>query len=342
MELLVDDDGDRPMTDPETLTRFIKYCSENYPANRQDLIFWDHGGGSITGYGYDEKHKNEGSMDLSEINQALKASGQKFDFIGFDACLMATLETAQYVSNYADYLIASEETEPGVGWYYTKWLNALAEDTSMSTLEIGKDIVDGFVDECNRVCSGQKTTLSVIDLAEFSQTVPSKLKAFSTSTTNLIKSDNYKTVSDARASTREFATSSKIDQIDLVNFANSIGTDEAKALCDAVLSAVKYNRTSRSMTNAYGVSIYFPYKKASKVGTVASINNDIGVDSDYNKCIKAFAGLETTGQVSAGGTGSAFGSLLGSGWYRNSSVQHQVVMLWCFFNGFLPRWRKKY
>ena len=311
MELLEADMGDKAMTDPNTLVEFIDYCADNYPANRQALIFWDHGGGSITGYGYDEKHKNAGSMDLSEINQALKSSGQKFDWIGFDACLMATYETAQMCSNYADYLIASEETEPGIGWYHTKWVNAIGENTSIPTLELGQAIVDGFVDECNRKCGGQKTTLSVIDLSEFSETVPSKLKAFSTSTTNLIKSDSFKTVSDARAGTREFATSSKIDQIDLVNFANSIGTDESKALSDAILSAVKYNRTSNTMTNAYGVSMYFPYKKASKVNTVSAINNDIGVDNEYNKCMQAFAGLETTGQVAAGGEGSALGSILG-------------------------------
>ncbi|HBZ03677.1 MAG TPA: peptidase C11 [Lachnospiraceae bacterium] len=313
MQQLVADDGDKPMTDPDTLVHFLDYCESNYSANRKCLIFWDHGGGSITGYGYDEKHKNEGSMDLSEINQALKKSGQTFDWIGFDACLMATLETAQMCSNYADYLIASEETEPGIGWYHTKWVNAVGENTSIPTIELGQIIVDSFVEECNRVCGGQKTTLSVIDLAEFSATVPSKLNAFSTATTSLIKGSDYKTVSDARAGSREFATSSKIDQIDLVNFANSIGTEEAKALSEAVLGAVKYNKTSRSMTNAYGVSMYFPYKKASKVGTVTAINKEIGVDNELNKCMQAFAGLETTGQVSAGGQGSAYSSLLGMG-----------------------------
>ncbi len=319
MELLVDDDGDKAMTDPDTLVHFIDYCSSNYSANRQALIFWDHGGGSITGYGYDEKHKSTGSMDLSEINNALKSAGQKFDWIGFDACLMATLETAQMCSNYADYLIASEETEPGVGWYHTKWVNAVGQNTSIETLELGKIIVDSFVEECNRVCGGQKTTLSVIDLAEFSQTVPAKLNAFSTTTTKLIKSSEYKTVSDARAGSREFATSSKIDQIDLVNFANSIGTDEAKALSETVMDAVKYNRTSNSITNAYGVSMYFPLRKASQVGTVSAINNQIGVDSEYTKCMQAFAGLETTGQAAAGGQGSAFGSLLGMGGTGSSS-----------------------
>ena len=310
LEQLVADDGNKAMTDPATLTSFIQYCNQNFPANRNELILWDHGGGSLTGYGYDEKNAGSGSMDLSELNKALKNAGVQFDFIGFDACLMATYETAIMCSNYADYLIASEETEPGIGWYYTPWLNELSKNTSMPTLEIGKNIVDGFVDECARKCGGQKTTLSVIDLSELSQTVPPKMTEFSSDTVELIKKD-YKVVSEARVGTREFATSSKIDQIDLVNLTQRIGSEDAKALQDALLSAVKYNRTSSSMSNAYGLSIYFPYRKAKNVGTAVSNYDDIGMDSEYAECIKAFAGLEATGQVAAGGSANPLSLLMG-------------------------------
>lgn len=320
LERIVADDGAKVMTDPATLTAFIKWCNENYPANRNDLIFWDHGGGSISGYGYDEKFANKGSMNLSGINKALKDSGMTFDFIGFDACLMATLETALVTANYGDYLIASEETEPGIGWYYTDWLNELSRDTSMSTLDIGKNIVDGFVDKCAEKCPGQKTTLSVIDLAEISVTSPDKLSAFSNSTANLIKSNDYKKVSDARVSTREFATSSKIDQIDLVNFANHIGTTEAKELAKVLLSSVKYNRTSANMTNAYGVSIYFPYRRASKVDSQVNLYNELGMGDAYSKCIKSFAGMETSGQISTGGASSPLGSLLSQGGGSGTTV----------------------
>ena len=65
------------------------------------------------------------------------------------------------------------------------------------------------------------------------------------------------------------------------------------------------------MTNAYGLSIYFPYRKASKVGTVVSAYSDIGMDDEYAKCIKAFAGLETSGQIAAGGSSNPFGMLMG-------------------------------
>ncbi len=308
--LLEDDMGSGPMTDPANLTAFIKYCNKNYPANRNELIFWDHGGGSLSGYGYDEKNSSYGSMKLGSIDTALKDAGVTFDFIGFDACLMATTENALMLTKYGDYLIASEETEPGVGWYYTDWLNALSKDTSMATVDIGKNIIDSFVETCDKKCKGQKTTLSIIDLAELEATVPADLTAFAKSTNNLIQNKDYKTVADARYYTREFAISSKIDQVDLVNLANNIGTKEAKDLAQSVQGAIKYNRTSSNMTNAYGISIYFPYKSTSKVNSAVSTYNKIGMDSEYSKCIQEFAGLEASGQIATGGmdTGAAGGS----------------------------------
>ncbi|MBR6315638.1 MAG: peptidase C11, partial [Lachnospiraceae bacterium] len=61
LERLVDDDGAKRMTDPNTLSSFIQFCNKNFPADRMDLIFWDHGGGSLSGYGYDEKYASRGS-----------------------------------------------------------------------------------------------------------------------------------------------------------------------------------------------------------------------------------------------------------------------------------------
>ena len=104
--------GNASMISPKTLTSFIRYGAEHFPANRMCLILWDHGGGSVSGYGYDEKYPSSGAMSLAGINTALKDAGQKFDFIGFDACLMATVENGLMLSQYADYMIASEETEP--------------------------------------------------------------------------------------------------------------------------------------------------------------------------------------------------------------------------------------
>ena len=306
---LNDSVGSKSMTDPDTLSAFIRYCAKNYPANRMALIFWDHGGGSVSGYGYDEKFSSSGSMDLAEIDQALTDGGVKFDFVGFDACLMATTETALMLADHADYLIASEETEPGIGWYYTGWLTQLSKNTSMATVEIGKNIIDDFVDTCARQTPGQSTTLSIVDLAEAELTIPDALSDFSADTIQLIRDEQYAQVSNARSGSREFGASSRIDQVDLVHLAKNMGTAEGEALAEALLGAVKYNRTSSNMTNAYGLSIYFPFRKASMVDTAVNTYEQIGMDEDYLRCIQAFASMEVSGQAASGGTASPLASL---------------------------------
>ena len=304
--------GDVSMTSPETLTSFIRWCQERYPANRRELIFWDHGGGSVSGYGYDQKYPKSGSMSLAGINQALKDGGTTFDFIGFDACLMATMENALMLGQYADYMIASEETEPGYGWYYTDWLTKLSENPSMSTLDIGKQIADDFIRVCAQKGQGSSTTLSLVDLAELETTAPQPLAAFSQSASRLIQEKEYQTVSDARSKTKEFARSSGIDQVDLVHLAENMGTDEGARLAEVLKSAVKYNRTSPSIANAHGISIYFPYKKVSSVDRMVQTYEQIGMDEAYSRCIQEFASLEVAGQAASGGTPSPLPVLLGS------------------------------
>ncbi len=322
MNLIKDNLGDLPMTDPDTLSSFIKFCGQNYEADRYDLIFWDHGGGSVTGYGYDEKHRDSGSMDLAEINKALTDGGLKYDFIGFDACLMATAENGLMLNTHGDYMIASEETEPGIGWYYTDWLTKLNANTSMPTIEIGKNIVDDFVSQCDMNCRGQKTTLSVVDLAELSATVPEDLKSFADVTANQIDKKEYKVVSNARAATREFATSSKIDQIDLIDFAIKMENESGKELSNSLKGAVKYNKTSSNMTNAYGLSIYFPYRQTSKVDNMVDTYDEIGMDESYSTCIQKFASMAYYGQAAGSSTSNASPAsiLLGTGGSGGSSA----------------------
>lgn len=307
--------GSGAMTTPSTLTGFISYGAEHFPANRMALILWDHGGGSVSGYGYDEKN-GRSSMTLSGINSALKSAGIKFDFIGFDACLMATVENGLMLGQYADYMIASEETEPGVGWYYTGWLNELGKNPGMPTVQIGKKIADDFVSVCSRQCRGQATTLSVVDLAELQATMPNTLKAFSEDANEKIQEKEYRTVANARAGAREFAQSTKIDQIDLKHFALNMNSAEGRALAEAVDGAVKYNRTGGGMTNAWGLSIYFPYKRAGKVSQMVNTYAEIGMEEEYTRCIQAFASMEVSGQVAAGTPVSSYGSA-GSGYASN-------------------------
>ncbi len=309
MKRLVEDDGSKAMTDPATLSGFIKYCSKNFPADRNELILWDHGGGSVSGYGYDEKESYAGSMDLSLIDKALTDGGVKFDFIGYDACLMATAENAIMLDKHADYMIASEEIEPGIGWFYTNWLTQLSANTSMPTLDIGKKIIDDYMGACAAQDCGQKITLSIVDLAEFNYLVPDKLGSFGQSVSDMIKNEGYKTVSDARYSAREFGQSTDIDQVDLIDLAQNINNSEGRALTDAVKSSVKYSRNSSSMNFAHGVAIFFPQNQKSLIKRANNSFDQIGVDTRYLQCITDTGAFATQASQSSGGGLSLLGCL---------------------------------
>ena len=65
------------------------------------------------------------------------------------------------------------------------------------------------------------------------------------------------------------------------------------------------------MNNAYGLSIYFPYRRLSNVDKAVQTYSDIGLDDSYSQCIREFASLETSGQASTGGYTNPYASLFG-------------------------------
>ncbi|NLD30285.1 MAG: peptidase C11 [Clostridiales bacterium] len=313
------------MTKPEVLSSFIQYAAKAAPADRYMLILWDHGGGSVTGYGRDELYPN-GTMDTAEVAKALKAGGVKFDFVGFDACLMATLENAMALEPYADYLIASEESEPGTGWYYTNWLSDLSANTSTSTLQLGKRLLDDFTSKSASAMSGYygigsygaQTTLSLIDLAELHGTLPEALTNFGNDLQATLTSDHFQDVATARSSSKEFAASSRLDQVDVVDFCKKLGSDKATALANVVQNAVKYNRAN-GISDSYGLSMYFPNSNLRYMNAMTSIYDEIGMDEAFTGSVKQYATLESSGQIASNSSGSSLFDLLTGGQYYNYS-----------------------
>ena len=93
---LKDEADQASMGDPATLKDFLKYGEENYQADHKMLLFWNHGGGSVSGVSFDENYDAD-SLTLDELSQAMKeVYGDKkaLEVVGFDTCLMATLDTA--------------------------------------------------------------------------------------------------------------------------------------------------------------------------------------------------------------------------------------------------------
>lgn len=174
------------MNEPEVLKAFIDYGAENFPADKYDLILWDHGAGPDGGF-CSNLHETSHGMDTMELQEILDAlshnkvvdsngDGKKdgtFDLINFDACLMNSVEIDLLLSDLTDYYIASPEVEPGYGQEYKGWLDKVGENPEMDTYELGRKIVDDFVAFYNKESgdgSSQEGTLAVIDMKKLMTT----------------------------------------------------------------------------------------------------------------------------------------------------------------------------
>ena len=159
------------MADPVTLQGFVDYAAETYPAEKYDLILWDHGGGPHGGFALDDLHYDDKAMSLAEMVSALQNSSvEHFDMIDFDACLMGSVEVVAAFGDMADSLVLSSETEPGYGQNYIAMLSALTEDSNMDSYEFSKKIVDGylaFYEDEKSPGFEQTATLTAIDSRNF-------------------------------------------------------------------------------------------------------------------------------------------------------------------------------
>ncbi len=289
---LMEDMGNTSMVEPDTLADFVKWSAKCYPADRYMLIFWNHGGGSALGFGVDEYHDDE-MLELSEISKALNESNVKFDIVGFDACLMGTLETAYMLEPYADYLIASEEVEPGTGWYYTNWVNKLSSDTVIDSVELGKVIIDDYISGPDS-SFWDSNTLSVIDLAE----IPYTYKALSDYLNNSAQNINelYSSISNARSNAKDFGDGG-FEQIDILSYVTRLdGIDGKQDVIDAVSSAVKYSNSSTYGAN--GLAMYYPYDVPEYYETATEDMESYGFN-DYEPFFDSFLTIMTGGQVAA-------------------------------------------
>jgi len=120
--------GNVDMGSPAALTNFIKWAAASYPAKHYALVIWDHGAGwkkSALFKGAVQDETSDSFMSLPMLAGAVRSAGVPLDVINFDACLMAMYEVAFEFSGLTDYMVFSEEVEPGEGDPYDTILSAL-------------------------------------------------------------------------------------------------------------------------------------------------------------------------------------------------------------------------
>lgn len=269
---LVDRQPQSNMGDPETLEDFLIFCRDNYPADHTMVLFWNHGGGSVTGVAFDENYGFD-SLTLSEMYNAfnsvyeLSVDAPPFDVIGFDACLMATVDTAYTFCDVAQYLVASEELEPGTGWYYRGWLQALAENTDMSGEELGQIICDTYMEGCEMAGTSDEITLSVTDLSAIEPLLTAYESMGNEGLMSAVNDPTFFSVLGRAAAssesyggnTPEQGYTNMVDLGHLVRNSADLFPENAQAVLDALEECVVYQVSGPYREEATGLSCYYSY-----------------------------------------------------------------------------------
>ncbi|MGC9070978.1 MAG: clostripain-related cysteine peptidase [Elusimicrobiales bacterium] len=270
---LIEDMGEVDMGSYKTLIDFGKWVKKNYPAAKYFLIIWNHGSGWKKGFNqqltrgisYDEVSKNH--INTPQLGRALNEIG-RVDIVGFDACLMSMAEVIYEIKDYASYIIASEETEPGDGYTYDEFLSKLEQEPTMRPLDLAKAVVDAYITHYQ--ATGDGSTQAIIrtsQINDFLQIVNEFAYALSKlGDKNLIRS--------AVSKTQTYAMS---DSKDLAHFASLIYSstsdttvkEKAKTLYKFIKNKlVAYNKYTNGgysywgggsdYSNSNGVAIYIP------------------------------------------------------------------------------------
>ncbi|HUE99930.1 MAG TPA: clostripain-related cysteine peptidase [Anaerolineales bacterium] len=277
---VVESVGEVDMGDPQTLINFVTWAIQNYPAKKYALVMSDHGGGWTGGFS-DMSSASYSDLSIPEIassiEQILQNTGvDRFELIGFDACLMAQIEVFGSLYPYSNYMVASEEVEPGYGWSYAAWLGQLAQNPAVDGSGLSQSIISTYVINDILLTGGRAsseeiaqeestTTLSAIESAR----VPDVIGAMNQFVSAITLLDQS-LVAEARTYSRSyyslFGEEVSPSFIDLGNFSQVLTTltddpeiqQAAIQLQTAIASAVVAEKHGTNMSGSSGIAFHFP------------------------------------------------------------------------------------
>ena len=232
---------------------------------------------------------------MKKMGQALSNSRltkqNKFELIGFDACLMGSIEVANVLRPFADYMVASEETEPGYGWDY-KFLAKTNRGTD--TESMGRSIVDSFM-EHYKDSSEYDLSLALIKLGPLDDVMSATGELFG-KLNEEVTAQTFSSFSVALTRKKVYGYSgrdnSSMDLVDLKDLSESVTNiypNEVKAVGDALAKVVLYSRNNIEYTN--GLSVYFPTNNRENVAQLLAKYSDVSFSDKYYNFLKRYGGF---------------------------------------------------
>ena len=306
LKLIRDDLGQLDCTTKDTLSDFIGFCKDNYPADRYMLLFWDHGGGPVYGFGYDEwQDEEDASLTLAEMAGAFSEHDDvHFDLIGMDCCIMASMETLYAFAPYCKYALLSEDFESGLGWSYEGWMKQLEENPGISTPLLGKYIVDDIIKNNEEEFGGDSACLGLFNVST-AKSLYNAWKTYAYKNENALLNKNYSRSHKSKG--RGFWDMWGFDDSDVTladyyitdilalveNIDND--SDEAKNLMSALKAAVAYYGHTSDKNELTGLAVSLPYGDSYFYSKLKSVYTDIGLDKDYIEWLGEFVSSDGYG-----------------------------------------------
>ena len=307
LELVKDNLGQLDCTKSETLAKFIDFGKKNYPADRYILIFWDHGGGPVYGFGLDEWQSDKESLTLDEIQEALhRNSDIRFDIIGMDCCIMANLETCYVLAPFCKYAVLSEDFESGLGWSYAEWMKIFEDYPGISTPLLGKKIIDGMIDANeNDYEAGASSTMILVN----ERAVPDLVKKwtdYAYKNSDSLLGLNYSKLHMARGrgfmdiffdsweDDESYVTMDEYYVSDVLSIVESIGKDDEYTtnLRSSLKACVAYFGHTSDKNELTGLAVSLPYGNQSFYDQLVNVYSKCGFDEKYIDWLEGFVSAE--------------------------------------------------
>ena len=245
----------------DTIGDFLTYGVQNYPADRYIVIFFSHGGGTITGFG--------AGTTISEMQKAFSntkaATNKEFYIIGFAACLMGTAEWMHYLADYGKYYVASEETEVEFPWLLGDITSGIAQNQTTEQL---LDTITSTYFQISGRNGVIPTNISAVDLKQVKKlgTAIDQLsnKIAADYQANPVKTFNNFYVALSRSDSYADGELGLYDLQAVINSLNETtwyGLDYSsynQKITDIISDSVKVNKSSPLLSESYGISFYAP------------------------------------------------------------------------------------
>ena len=286
------------MGEPETLTAFLNYCRERYPARRYILILWDHGGGPNMGVCFDMLYERD-SLSILELGEALGASvfaDKGLELIAFNTCLTGSMEYALNLAPYARYMVATEDSMFGLGY---DWLATLDTDSPEETLRKLVDSTYEFNRERIELQNEKEiNSVAAVDLSKVGA-VARAMDEFFALVTPSADQDGFLRVSSSRRNTMAFGVTESngskdydlVDLGDLVRHLADSAPEKADALLKALNEAVPVRKSARE--ECTGLTVYHPYANKTYLKDFLAVHNSIPMSASYSAYIQQFAAMLT-------------------------------------------------